>query len=85
MEQEPSGQLVPIYSALTERQLTLGVPRAFAILLWMITFALGFLQFAWFLFPISALVHMAGAYFCRKDAYFFECFQRSRTYRNYYE
>lgn len=82
-ENSENGFLTPVYDALIDRQLMAGIPRTFGIMIWVICGALAFMQSAWFMLIVGAIVHYAGAFFVSKDPYFFETLKLSRKYPRY--
>lgn len=79
-----NGFLTPVYDALIDRQLMAGIPRTFGIMIWFICASLAFMQSAWFMLIVGAIVHYAGAFFTKKDSYFFETLKLSRKYPRYF-
>lgn len=82
---EENGFFTPVYDALIDRQLLAGVPRAFAIMIWMSFGALALFQGAWFMLIAAGIIHYIGAFFVKKDPYFFEILKLSRKYPEFYE
>ncbi|WP_417625278.1 VirB3 family type IV secretion system protein [Paremcibacter congregatus] len=79
-----TGFLTPVYDALIDRHLLAGLPRAFAIMIWMSFGALALFQGAWFMLIVGGILHYVGAFFVGKDPYFFEILKLSRQYPEYY-
>ncbi|NKB82805.1 MAG: conjugal transfer protein [Nitrospirales bacterium] len=69
---DDEGYTTPIYQALTRPVLLAGVPRNMAILVWVITTAVGFgMQEIW-AFGIGFVLHVAVAMGTRHDPHFFD-------------
>lgn len=79
------GFTTPVYDALTERQLWMGVPRGFGILLWFTLTPIAVFKGAWPLLIVALLLHYVGRFLTKQDPYGFEAMKLARKYNRYFD
>lgn len=79
------GFQVKLHNALVSPIMLMGVPRRFAILNWTICAALVLGLRAYYILPVSILVHIVAVFFAKRDPYFFDVLIRLLRQKKYYE
>lgn len=85
MSEDGEGFTTPVYDALTERQLWMGVPRGFGILLWFTLAPIAVFKGAWPLLLVALFLHYVGRFLTKQDPYGFEAIKLSRKYTRYFD
>ena len=73
-EETPDGFEIPIFRALTQRLMMMGVPRNLTIALWTIAASVGFGLRQFWILPIFSLLHFICSQASKNDAYFLDIF-----------
>ena len=68
----PPGWEAPLHRSLTEPVMRAGVPQGLAVTIWVIVAGGSFALHQFWLLPIGAVAHLAGALLTRSDPYFFK-------------
>ena len=75
---------IPIHRSLTEQILLGGVPRTIAILNGTFVAAMGLGMHSFFVVPVGLVLHLLALAATKKDAQFFDCFNRHIKQKDQY-